>query len=559
MAIQYIVNRVYGGDKVYQIFQDLNQVAKEVLDIPFAFEPIREVRMWDGDGDYINPRRGNDARFFDIIVGATPSETRHGGHSPGSMWNEDMQFNGTDYLFGPSGEGLLIIEPNHNLVVAELIGSYLYILFPLQHAKMSARSRNEVFKQILQETLRLKGMNIPTVQELFTGDFVIRTSSFLKKMRDADLGAHEAAEKAIKNWEAATERLKSNNKDGTSDSLLESLYRIPEVKQIAVVDGELQINTHLMYAKHPSRGTLHEFGEFRMTFRFGQDGFATFRNTTRRPEYRYEPYGHPHVDRAGHWCQGAGRAILPLLRSYEFEQSVLFAMKAIESVNSSREGNYLEVLERFPEVKERMTYPKKNEPLSDQLKKSFRKLAGNTITDTVEEARAQVRELEVRAKQELLRASRHAFISKIFEIADAKALTKLVKAECALLKERQDIHSITPKAMSLIVETNRLIGYDDDTGKGYRYGAFYITFDLQSGDVRYVASVPTIVRGAELYQAPHMQGSVGTVPLGSLALTIAELMGGLEIEAAVSMALEHLTHFKGKDVPRELMELLKAA
>jgi hypothetical protein len=287
-----------------------------------------------------------------------------------------------------------------------------------------------------------------------------------------------------------------------------------------------------------------------MELTFGGRPNITFKNITQR-SYRdeYGTYGHPHVDRGttGHWCKGEGSGILILLRDFEFEAAVLFALKAINSVNDEGSGNYLAVLKSFPQVERVKEYPPTKERPNKATYLAFSEIfkgsgqEGSELKNNIIETRR-----EIRAHQEkILRATLQQTLGKLTaRSSDQKQkVSSLLKTQLALVTKIPDVRSVWIEKDVLHVVTYDLEAVDSVTNTSTTIGPVKIEADFRTGSILLKLNDTKVARERYL---PHLPAQDGELPLGQLASTLPELLGNLEFETAISMSLEYLTNYVGE-------------
>ncbi len=579
MPPQIVIHRWNSRDSDAQSFK---QITSEVLGRALEGRGVEEIFLWDSGGEYHSIEARGRTRVFVIHLYARARDNARLQAVPHKMWGFQTKMREghySEYLFEPSGDGLVIIEPETGYAVAELIGNNLYILFEITDTRsLREDARLGVYRKILREALVFLGGGFPTLEELFRGDFIVPDARLLRRMQEDIAQRRQEVVRRVTHAVALENQLfKLAGNTTESDQAAERLYNIPEIKSLIVRGGNLVLNTHTMYGTYPRRGTIHEYGEFRIELSFGGDGYASFKNLTRRP-YSDESgsYGHPHVDRGekNFWCKGEGSAILPLLRDYEFEAATLFALKAIESVNEYSDGaNYLSVLGSFPVVDKRMEYPKKKFALDPETRRAFGKIFDQTLAITkkqlegnLNEAKQAVKPDQAQILQGTLAATLETLLAQKPKIMRKKAaqvstppVTSIVQAQVSKIREMDNIADVSIEEDILKIKTRHLNALDTVSRVSYSIGSFIIEYDFRSGIVRFKNTIPLRGPRGNVLQAPQLTDPEGELPLGQLTSTIPELLGNLELETAVALSLEFLASFNGAEIAPEIFGQMRKA
>lgn len=453
-------------------------------------------------------------------------------------------------LFEPSGDGLVVVDPASGYAVAEIVGDNLYVFFSC-NTSCCHEASTPAYRRVLEEAVPLLGGAIPPLSEIAAGKAV-------PEVRPSPILARELVEsrRLIEGDVALAQRLHaqlvSAEAGADADAVLETLRRVPEVRHVDVTrDGTLRLLTHVMCAKNLRTDKLHEFGEFDIRLRFGREEISravTFQNLTRRVDYRedeYSPgeYGHPHVERPGNkYCMGEGEAILPLLRAYEIEAAALFALKAIQSVNTSDTGNYLRVLRLFPVVESPPKYPAEPAEIGDSTRLAFRRLYEGARSSDEERTRQRLRETLASIDGHQASIARGAFYAKLKQLghdAGAAIGEALEAARDAALGAE-----VLLQGDVLTVRLRNLSVRDLSTDRDTRVKDVVLTCDVRRGSVRLSSGSP-LPQVDELWE--------GRLPAGQLTATLPELLGGLEFAAAASMTLAFLGEFESGEEPEEAL------
>ncbi|HEU5114208.1 MAG TPA: hypothetical protein VFT82_00400 [Candidatus Paceibacterota bacterium] len=572
------------------------QIALSVLGRALQLRGVNEIWIYDREGEATELQKDN-SRFYIFIASQVHGHGGKGWDVPRQMWKQSVNVRERENtLLEPSGLGLVIAEPDNGYVVAELIGNNLFILFSVHSDSMRADSSHAIYRQILTEALVFLGGGIPSLTDIQAGSFKLPEKKVLKDIAEGSVKHREKLSlHATQLVELEEKQRKLGENNAEASLVLNRIYGIPEIKSLYVEEGAIHIRTHLMYGKHPTEKTTHEYGEFDLVLYFGEKANATFKNRTRRvvsvggwgEEYTF---GHPHVDRErGHWCQGEGEGIIKLLREFEFEAAVLFALKAIDSVNEDQ--GYLKILTKFPQVKARMDYPLKKESIDEDTVRAFGRMFSGTLEKTRKEFKRQIAEIKKRIAEDREQVIRSVFAEKLLGILYApksdnphpsrqkktkkerskeneevshipdvrETLAASFAGQIEALRKNGEIREVSVSDNTLRIVTLRLPSVDIATGRKYEFGPFTISFDFLTGATTIANARPISGRMyGPVYQAPHIPGE-GELPSGQLVSTIPELMGNLDFETAAIMIIEFIKSFDSSLVDRPALELLKNA
>ncbi len=542
-------------------FDILQPVIADVLGRNLERNGIKTVYVSGGSLTRYQLQRRPDE--FHIFIAGTSygGDIRSEAGPIPTMWGVDTLFGGCNCgaLLEASGNGLLVIEPNSNYPVAELIGNNLFILFNISdtnHLRDSARAA--IFRNILNEVLVFLGGNFPSLENLYRGTYKMPKSRDAAVIQKELVDTRRELAKLVSFGIEAQSKFDSLEAQGSgADQILDRIASIPEIKSIYVSGKSIVLDTHTMYGFDTAREKIHEYGNFRMTLTFGQDAKAAFKNLTRRPyEDAWGSYGHPHVDRTrGYWCQGEGEGIIALLQSFEYEAAILFALKAIDSVNTDPRGNYIEVLRAFPIVTARTPYPTERPEIDDETRRSFASIFGNDGKQS-EDLRTQIatnRQSVRKLQQRILTGRMEQTLAKTLVSSGdkaskaMKALSARIESAVAGTSKLEMVHSVYVKGDILTIRVKNA-----RTGAEHALApdGYEVVFDYSTG----VASAtavgmpdPRPITG----KADVPMGPRGELPLGQLTSTIPELLGEFEIDTAATMVIEQLSQ-QAEDVAEAL-------
>ncbi len=540
----------YWNTRRFEVFQP---IIADILGRNLERNGIKTVYISGGSLSYYKVQRNPDE--FHIFIGGTSygGEIRSKAGALDTMWGVSTGFGGCDCgtLLEASGNGLLVIEPQSNYPVAELIGNNLFILFNIANTNhLGDEARTAIFQNILNEALVLLGGNFPSLESLYNGKYkmpVLRAAGIVQKeLADA---RRELAKLVSYGMELQSKLESLEGQGSPSDQILNRIASIPEIKSVDVSGKSMVLITHAMYGFDREREKIHEYGNFKLTLDFGQGANVKFTNLTRRPyEDYYGTYGHPHVDRArGYWCQGEGEGILALLQSFEYEAAILFALKAIDSVNTDPRGNYVEVLRKFPIVTERKPYPTEREPIDPDTRRAFARIFGNDGRQT-EDMRAQIalnRQSVRKFQQRIITGRMEQTLARMISVTGnrgdkahkaMKSLSAHIGSALSATSGIESVSSVYPKGDALTIRTkDSVLG----ANRALAPDGYEIVFDFSSG----VTSARAIGMPDPETVPPKNgvpDGPKGELPLGQLTSTIPDLLGAFEIETATTMVIEHL-------------------
>lgn len=537
----------------------------QILSAALSRKGVERLYLWPSNGEY--RRIENRLDSFVIHVYARARDTAGFQPTPKTMWGFTIEAPyGYDdqYLFEPSGDGLVIIEPDSGFAVAEVVSNNLYILFDVISPHLKEDVRTGIFRRILREALTLIGGGIPSLEQLFKGDFTAPSRKTMQEMQEGVTANQMNVSRQvayIENLESQLQKLTADTPGAGSESVVERLLSIPEVKALSVHDSNVIIQTHTMYGVHPSSMQIHEYGEFEVTLGFGDRAHAKFKNLTRRVNYKDDSYGHPHVDRVdGFWCRGEGVGILTLLAEFEFEASLLFALHAISSVNDRDNGNYLAVLDLFPVVTAKAEYPKKALAINAETRERFAKVFNQTMDTARERLQQKINRAKGEVAPEQARILIGTFAATLQKMLVNKLeVTKHLQVEFEKIRLIPDVAGVSIVEDVLEVETHQLRAVDTATQDSYSIGSFTLDYDFRNGTVRFKGHTPRRAANGEYYQAPQLPGREGELPLGQLTSTLPQLLGELELETAVTLSINFLTSLDSRQHNVEAFRHLRRA
>lgn len=520
-----IVTRLKNHNDEY--VEALEKKAAEILGDAMAARGYTRVEFIDCLGEPPPPDEPK-RDVFQVLCNVGFEQNRGHAAPPGVMWGHRVTFPmfSGPLLFNPSGDGLMITEPRTGLTVAELIGSRLHVLFPVLNISQPmffGRPDADVFGEILRETLPLVKSALPTLEMFVNGQVTPLDRHVIADMQQDVSRARSESERHIAHATALRGRL-AKLMNHEADATLTRLREIPEISSLKFSGNDLHISTRTMYCDDPWDGSIREFGQFDIFLRFGADRLATFNNTTRKVHcvglHRDGAYGHPHVqDPHNYWCAGEGVRLFDLLRDYEFEASVLFALRAIATINDVQHANiYRTVLQKFPTVHKRMAYPTAPAALRGNSHADFVQLFRSTIGRTVAEINASIDLAEVTARAGIRQTFDGTWAKTVTRMpADQVAFAKRMNAaiqQVRTVKEVADF-SVTSNLLTVNVQ-NRL----------------QVEFDFAGGGVRYLTPLSRPIGESNIL---HDDGALRS---SESSLTIAELLGSMDLEAAVSVAID---------------------
>ncbi|MBI2030638.1 hypothetical protein HYT05_03380 [Candidatus Kaiserbacteria bacterium] len=550
----------------------LKAMIHAILERSLVQRGIQTLYLREQRGDLVYPgHTPDDESEFIIHVHARAGDTR-ANVMPKTLRGFEVNEIGDRCFFEPSGRGILIIDPDSASAVAELIGNELYVLFPLNEGmRMRTEDRLSIYQFIFEETARLLGEGLPTLEQILSGTFRLPSAKTLRSMQEQLDTSRESLAQKVSHVATLISQLEGlGRRTGDTDVLLEQLHRIPEVQSLSVHDGVLQIGTFTMYGVDVHQENhLHEYGEFNMRMTFGLYGGVQFNNTTRRVPVGGDDYGHPHVDRgrSHFWCQGEGKFIQPLLEKTEIMPAVLFALQAISTINDDphSNGNYLWVLRKFPIVKERMEYPKDKPPLSDETRRAFADLLdqkrGNgakNLRSTIAEKREEITVDQGHIVRGALATMLERAVASAKDTSDkedriAEEISMMVKDRISAIRDLDEVLWTSVTGDVIEVEVNKLETTGNPSQKKYLSGPFTLTYDLFTGAVRFKNKEPTMLNNGHLYNAPQVPDMDGSLPPGQLTMTLPELLGELELATAVALSLDLLKTIDEDSVPAEVL------
>lgn len=568
MALKAKVHCWYHWDELGPKFA---RIIDDELGSALSRRGFERVVVHDSNFSRVTPEK-EKGLFCVFLTAYAHSRPEKGMVIPNKMWNFPCRIKSegqSNYLYEPSGAGLVIIEPESEMVVAEVIGNNLYILFDLQsgYFTSSEKAREEILRAILREAVKLLAVPLPTLVDLVSGEFLVPEKSTLTTIRGKLAESRKTMAANISRLTVLEQQLEKLNLGNDASQVLQRIMNIPEVKAVTFDGNSMVIRTYTMYARDLETARLHEFGEFDITLRFGRDAFAKCRNKTTRPR----DYGHPHVDRQyGQWCLGAGEGIMTLLRNFEFEAAILFALKAIESVNEIDGGSYLAILRLFPVVEradeeKALKRTKSAVAPSAEEKKAFAKIFNQSMGKAAEDLRESIAEVKKEieaARGQLIAGVLAATLFAKMGMNNGRpdtaqgqlALSARMNEQFGLVRRLPEVKSVDVRGDLLCVETPTLTNIDEETRIEYLAGPFNLAFNFTTGEITVQSGRTTKLDDGRIFQCPQVPGKEGFFPLGQLTSTIPELFGSLELETMVTLTIQFLTSFDGSQVPPEVLE-----
>ncbi|QQS22660.1 hypothetical protein IPM19_03445 [bacterium] len=543
------------------VSQATEEVAKRVLSRAMKASNVHTVNIIDRDTQPLKPRYpdGGFNIFLDSYI-LTPYSMSGKVLAPDQIWKTTSNMYDNHLMYTPSGEGMLIIDSTSDTVVAEYTDYNLYILLdPYALCCIANRGWLYIFEQILKETLLYLPAGPPQICEIYDGRFRIPKIADIKDMVGDLRYLRDQLAKHVGTGTELYDQLAKISDTDPSERVLKQLARIPEIKTMSIKKQSITIVTYTMYAEDRSRHKIHELGPFRITLNFGENASAEFRNQG----HRYGGYGHPHVDRdrEGYWCMGEGSAILDLLKTFEFEAAILFAIKAIESVNPR--PDYLSILRQFPIVEERLKYPKAEAELDEHSKESFLKMYSDDNDGIHKRILGKIRNFQNSAKGAQSELFLSVFGSTLIkELADpngARNLTEKLQSQIKELKDFPWVDRVTIRDDLVGVRTVSMVITDTDTQEKFRVGPFGIAYNFSDGTVKVQSERPFMVNG-QIYQAPQIPNEDGDLILSQLTMTLPELMGELEVATCTELFVNYIATFSSVTLgvkPPETLRVIK--
>lgn len=291
--------------------------------------------------------------------------------TPDTMWG--IQVGMKESAFLPSKKGYLIRCPESNYVVAEVIGSALYIHHDVCHYNIV--NEDMLFKRILDEFITIYTMSPEQCKQFI-----------LKQEADESLAAKEQFKTLIQSdINKSIERIKNkivtdfSNIDNYKKLMLESIrdvkqneiivealsnkvdslseqlekeyakiLQIERVKRIEIKDKNILVYTKMIYINAPSFADkkimkIYKIGEF--CIKIGIESVIKFENLTNngqgpgytRPvdfnaNYDYNRH-HPHIQHNGNACLGTLSPVIPkYLAEYQYSVLVILLIQFLQTV-----------------------------------------------------------------------------------------------------------------------------------------------------------------------------------------------------------------------------------
>ncbi|MFA7193481.1 MAG: hypothetical protein WC087_01005 [Candidatus Paceibacterota bacterium] len=528
----------------FRVADSFESATRDVLGDALEILGFNEIQLYNCQGRQRDVRRFSTTFFLNVFGTADGDKVEL--TLPDELWKQRVRTcNRT--LYQPSGRGIVIVDPESNYAVAELVGkNNLYLLYDASN-NCCNKPNVDVYKHILTEAMNLIRGDLPSLVQIKNGKFKIP-----KSKKDVDLQKQLTENRRlIQNDIVLTSSLVSKNDDNQqayeeADKVLQTLWNIPEIQNIRVDGRRIIFTTQTMYAVDPGTKILHEFGQFEIKLLFGggEETPAVFKNLTRRVEYERHTFGHPHVDRyTNQFCMGEGKVILPLLKDYEFEASILVAIKAIGTINEIHYGDYLTVLRKFPVVDKSIDYPKKP-PLKDPVVISaFRNLFVDERAAQKQDKENELKKLMNNIRRNQMMIAQNVFIQNLVKVP-AAVTTDLFNERIQRVSAWPEVSGVFFKGDDVfVVDTRSIKSRDISTEKIHNIGSFRILCNVLKG----LVSISPIGNEMEPdINIPHLHPMWdGGLPIGPLHATLPELLGELDLETVIELVLEFLKEFDG--------------
>lgn len=295
----------------------------------------------------------------------------NGEYTPATLWDYEVsRSRGHFSAWHPSGDGILIRD-SRGVAVAEVIGTNIYILYPITHYDFFGNAK--VFRKILDECVPLVGMSAEEREAHFAKvreaerieqqkrdekekvareerkpkarlEYIAACAGRYKKtlagtQQAIDRGHKEIAElqlaltRKIRETNGAERKLKQmeserSNVEESYAKEFDKLSSLPKVLEILAVGGLVKIYTDTLYCVDPRTKKKHDIGRFEIVI--DPAGVVTFKNLTRTVDGFYAP----HVSASRGPCLGNIKEVIPeLVGNYEFATLTMVCIQYIESVN----------------------------------------------------------------------------------------------------------------------------------------------------------------------------------------------------------------------------------
>lgn len=520
------------------------------------------------------PEEAERSLLFHVVLNGSSNGLNVGRTLPGKVYGVKLKCETSRQGREPSGQGVVITDPDGE-PLAELVGDSLYILFRLNHEHTGGRF--ELFRLILQEAAVLLMATVPSLAQLSAGPVPVPDPLVVARGGDPKSLVRDLDRLVVRHREILKLSVESEAVPTGAEDLLERLAGIPEIRSIRQGHSvnELECITHTMHLYDPWAGRLRELGQFSIRITPGSRMQPVCRNITRRPNF----WGHPHVDRDnGGWCKGEAAPIERLVESGDLEAALLMTIAAIETVNDKDSVSYERMLADFPAVPGKPAYPAGPATVDEGALEvlelavvcggDFKRLRNAQQLESCEVRGARLqRHLAVATLARLLEKPAPVVVPKARLHGRLRALVRFVLPRPPIPPPRMKtdvtakvademrkvalLPAVTACEVSgdaLVVRTGVLTVRDTDSGTERPMGPFTVTLNLLRGTASYANENPLKTRSGQRH-APHVAKADGTAPVSPMSAALPVLLGSLQLEAAVRMALAFLTEFDGSLVP----------
>lgn len=505
---------------------------------------------------------------FHVHIFAAPAKSEH-RKTPSTIWGIPTDCAG-DGAWGPSGKGKSFADGN--CVVAELIGSHLYILHNL--VKTGSKAEEMVLSVLLERVLEqmLGEQSKAQAERLFVdicSQLLLEKSNEEKSIEEVQAAARELKKELKRTVRLAlVEELKLlRNESISTDDIFsaeyEALLKVPKVKNVQVENGVIIVSTELLFARDPRNGNYHEIGEFKIHLSPSASSPLWF-NQTRQVVSCSADQGRPlqgvHIWNSGKACLGNADAIFTsLFKQREWALAAQVAIEFAESVNQVNNDAAGMGVHHWPRASAATIAARdqriatKAEPTEAQL--AYRAQYVRACADRVKaleesslEQIAQMRQELERIQCELISVLRTRLVKQRQQarkrICDRSDLAR----EFTALAKTARVRAITLRPGTVSVWTESLFSQCPETKLKHEIGKFRIDIHLDGrSDCLRFYNLSQVIDGCkQLQQAPRVLNS-GRACLNELRETFPDLIAELKLSVLVQLAIEFIEQMDADD------------
>lgn len=509
-----------------------------------------------------------DGKFY-VQIFSTAEHTTN-AKTPKSIWGIPVEC-AADGAWSASGKGHVFYDGNN--VVAELVGNNLYIMHNL--AKFGT-ARDELLLAVILERV-IERMQFEQSAAQAERLFVDIGAGYLIASGETDKTAAELQDEARelkkelkkKIKAAASEELKllRNERLSTDDIFAaeyDALLKVPKVKDVEVVNGDIIVSTELLFARNPGTGNMHEIGEFKIYLSPSATA-PRWMNQTRQVVSCTADNGKPmqgvHIWNSGNACLGNTAEIFKgLFQQREWALAAQIAIEFAESVNQVNNDIAGLGVRHWPHGSAEAIAARderlKNKPTElTEAQRAYRgryaaacadrvKSIIDGTLDQIAEMRKEIEQLQMKLVS-CLRArvvkQRQAAGKRV---CDRDQLGREIKS---LLKTAK-VSSVVVKGGTVSVWTDELLCQCPKTRLKHEIGKFRIDINLdgRADGLRWYNLSRQLDATNQLQQAPRVLNS-GRGCLSDFREAFPDLIAELKLSVLVQLAIEFIQEMDGDE------------